>query len=401
MHIVLVCREYVGSFRAGGIASYLQEMAIAYSKLNHRVTIITASENTSEESVEEIANSITVIKLSGGDFINPRVEKQTLLRCFRFLYRFYSYRKRIRKKIIELKDIDIIEVADYGAEGLYLQNIGIPVVLRTHTPLSLDIPTLTRCKPKVSDVIRYLGLKAENKIFKEAQYISSCSKALLDWLEANMGINPKLTSVVKNPSSIRVLPDKSSKQSHSIFYGGTICESKGVGDLIEACIILRNKGIPVKLELAGKGGRYYNQLLKRVKDHNWNWITFLGKLPREEMFSKYASSYICCFPSWWENMPMVCIEAMSVGAVVIASSSGGAKEIINDSEDGFIVERKNPQQLAACIEKVFSLKSDDFAKIGEKAEAHIRSNFTPAVIANEMLDFYSDVIDDFTLTNHS
>lgn len=395
MHIVLVCREYVGSSRAGGIASYLEEISKAYIDLDHKVTIVTASEDTRVDCIENINSSLTIIRVAGGDFINPNIEHQNLINRFRFLYRFKSYRRRLRNVIMSIPNADVIEVADYGAEGLYLQDIGVPVVLRLHSPLSLDIRTLTKARNKIINIPRYLGVRAEEIVFDNAQYISSCSEVLLSWVRDSMNINPRLTSVVNNPINTknRSVNSDNSKDL-TIFYGGTICETKGVGDLIDASKILRAKGVNIKLELAGKGGVYYNLLKKKALKNNWTWITFLGKLNREEMFIRYKSSTLCCFPSWWENMPMVCLEAMGVGAIVIASSSGGAKEIISDSINGFIIDRKNPKMLADCIERVLSMDKKILSDISSKAKQHIRSNFNPPLIATQMLSFYKTVIDD-------
>lgn len=37
-----------------------------------------------------------------------------------------------------LGDVDIIEVPEYGAEGYFLHQLNIPVVVRLHTPMLLD-----------------------------------------------------------------------------------------------------------------------------------------------------------------------------------------------------------------------------------------------------------------------
>ena len=68
MHIVFVSREYVPTFRGGGIASYIKETAIGLVKKGHRVTVICASDDTNEES-EYMDDGVSVIRLSGGDFV--------------------------------------------------------------------------------------------------------------------------------------------------------------------------------------------------------------------------------------------------------------------------------------------------------------------------------------------
>ena len=87
MHIVFVSREYVPTFRGGGIASYIKETAIGLVKKGHRVTVICASDDTNEES-EYMDDGVSVIRLSGGDFVVSEKEYKSCLRKFRCLYRF-------------------------------------------------------------------------------------------------------------------------------------------------------------------------------------------------------------------------------------------------------------------------------------------------------------------------
>ena len=106
MHIVFVCREYPPTLRGGGIASYIHEMAINLIRRAHSVTVICASDDTRVFS-DRKEDGIRVIRLSGGDFILPQIEKSSLIKKMRCLYRFFSYRKKILRQIEQLKDVDI------------------------------------------------------------------------------------------------------------------------------------------------------------------------------------------------------------------------------------------------------------------------------------------------------
>lgn len=78
-------------------------------------------------------------------------------------------------------------------------------------------------------------------------------------------------------------------------------------------------------------------------------MLFLGNQPREKLKLLYAQSKISCFPSWWENMPLVCLEAMLAGNIVIGSTNGGMAEIIENNINGYLVEPHNPRALALCL----------------------------------------------------
>ena len=81
MHIVFVCREYPPTLRGGGIASYIHEMAINLIRRAHSVTVICASDDTRVFS-DRKEDGIRVIRLSGGDFILPQIEKSLFISVF-------------------------------------------------------------------------------------------------------------------------------------------------------------------------------------------------------------------------------------------------------------------------------------------------------------------------------
>lgn len=398
MNILYVCREYPPSQRAGGIGSYCKEIAYGMLQRGHNVTVLAASDDTRIES-DRIEDGIRVIRLSGGDFWVKSAEPGISILKLRSLYRFHSYRRKIRKVVKALSDIDVIEVADFGAEGLYLNDLNIPVITRLHTPSFLDRASLNISKANWKT---YIQIIAEKKSLMETKYISSCSDCLNVWIRENLGIKPLLSKVILNPVSLDI--DKTgncdyfqNKKRH-IFFAGTLVDTKGVGDLVEACkIIMKNQHFNIELLMAGKEGSYAQQLKESLSEEQKKYIRFVGKKKREDLFSYYHNADVCCFPSWWENMPMVCLEAMMCKGLVIGSTSGGMSEIIEDGVNGFLAPPKSPVQLAECIEKALSLKDEDAKRIKRNAKCTIEEKFETSVISKQMEDFYNAVIEDFKI----
>lgn len=399
MHICFVCREYPPSLRGGGIASYIKEVAHGLHDAGHRVTVIAASDDTRLSSDED-DEGVRVIRLSGGDFLIPQVEGNSLLKKFRMFYRFYAYRKRIREKILSLGDIDVIEVPEYGAEGYFLNDIGIPVITRLHTPMLLDHYHFSLQKlSKANWQYFWQGCK-ELKVMKEARYITSCSTSLKEWSQKFLGIQSDKIKVIYNPILSERWPSNSSSQSSTekdgkkhILFVGTVCDWKGCSDLADACKLLADSGEigDIQLDLVGKTGAYADEL--KAKYGKETWFHLVGKLPREEVMKRYAQADVVCFPSWWENMPMVCIEAMLSGAVVIGSNSGGMSEIIEDGKSGFLMTPRNPQVLADKIKEVCMLPLEAKTKVRTEAHERIMQNFDMKVIIPQMVDYYQMVID--------
>jgi glycosyltransferase involved in cell wall biosynthesis len=392
MHIVFVSREYPPSLRGGGISTYVKNVAEVLVASKQQVTVIRASDDTRLSNDENI-NNVRIISLSGGDFVIPEIEGSSLLKKFRGIYRFHSYRKKIRKTIEALKDANIIEVAEFGAEGLYLQDAKVPVVCRLHTPSLLNHLDFSKLGLSVTNWYYYFQGIKELSLLRKFQYITSCSASLVEWIEKYGGIDRHKIKVLYNPVNITAFPrDISTKidSDKKILFAGTICDWKGVGDLFEAGKLLAAEGIVFRLEAAGKTGSYAEAL--KQQGVGYSWFDIIGKLPYEQLIQSYKEATVVCFPSWWEAMGVVCVEAMMCGAIVIGSSSGGMSEIITDGEDGFLLEPRNPLVWANKIKEVFALSAEERLRISQNAQKKIRGKFSTEVIIPQMLEYYEDVI---------
>lgn len=396
MRILYISQEYPPSLRAGGIGSYVKEIAHGMVAQGHKVTVLTASDNTHiSYNTEEYG--VRIVHLSGGSFFIDGAEGRTSftkLKKLRCLYRFWSYRRKLCQAVLQYGPFDIIEVPEYGCEGLYLNDLGIPIVYRLHTPTLMDHEHFNVLPFSLNRAPYYLQGLVELKVLRnKAKYITSCSSSLKEWGERNVFKAEKDIRVIYNPIRFQDYEHTSfqekKKKEINILYAGTICDWKGVGDLCEACTILEEEGIAFTLTMAGKTGAYIDTLSAHP------WLNLLGKVKREELMKLYKQADVVCFPSWWENMPMVCIEAMMCGALVIGSNYGGMAEIINNGVSGFLLPPKTPQLWAKKIRGVYEMPSALKERISNNAKERIRTTFSLEVITHRMEEFYEEVIEDY------
>jgi glycosyltransferase involved in cell wall biosynthesis len=87
---------------------------------------------------------------------------------------------------------------------------------------------------------------------------------------------------------------------------------------------------------------------------------------------------------------------MSCGKPVIATSSGGMPEIVQDGEVGYIVPKRNERLLA---EKIITLvnNKDLAAEIGMKARDRVIAEFTWGKVVSRLGKVYERVLDDNTV----
>ena len=128
-------------------------------------------------------------------------------------------------------------------------------------------------------------------------------------------------------------------------------DSKGHINLIEACALLKNKGIMIYIDFVGDGIRrtYYEKLVSDLKlESN---ITFHGIVSGGEgITSKLLQADLFVLPSSQEGMPRSLLEAMYLHLPCIATSVGGIPELL-PNEAIFIPN--NSIVLAEKLESLF------------------------------------------------
>lgn len=105
------------------------------------------------------------------------------------------------------------------------------------------------------------------------------------------------------------------------------------------------------------GGQERQALQELVKELDLEErVTFVGKVSNGEVPKYMVASDVFVLPSLSEGFPLVTLEAMASGLPIVATKVGGLPEIVKDGDNGFLIEPKNPEQIA---EKVLSLLVDE------------------------------------------
>jgi len=152
---------------------------------------------------------------------------------------------------------------------------------------------------------------------------------------------------------------KIKKYETIITFVGTLRDIKGVEYLVKAIkiIICKNKNIMLMLIGDGNEKEKLKTLIEKLNLEKH--ISFVGKVKNEEIPLYMAISDVFVLPSLSEGFPNVVLEAMASGLPIIASSVGGVPGIITDGENGFLVEPRNPEQIA---KNVFLLLKDSLLR---------------------------------------
>ena len=104
-----------------------------------------------------------------------------------------------------------------------------------------------------------------------------------------------------------------------------------------------------RLLVVGKGEQRKYKKLAADLDIGEN-ILFAGIVPRERLKSYYLASDFFAMPSKFDTFGMTVLEAMAASLPVVISANVGAKDIVRDGINGFIIlDTSNPDEMAARI----------------------------------------------------
>ena len=116
-----------------------------------------------------------------------------------------------------------------------------------------------------------------------------------------------------------------------------------------------------------------------VESHPENTF-FMGNIPNAGVYNSIADLFI--LPSNYEGLPMVILEAMSLGKPVVASDVGGISEIVRNGENGYTVE--NRATLFAERIKFILENEEVYQRFSERA----LSIFNEELTVDKMVDSY-------------
>ncbi len=143
-------------------------------------------------------------------------------------------------------------------------------------------------------------------------------------------------------------------------------EIKGLDDILSALAIVRRKNDDFKIVVAGKGkaGKYQKLAARAgLADH----IIFTGALAKDTLFDLYLAGDFYMMLSKFDTFGMVVLEAMAAGLPVMVSANVGAKDLVREGKNGFIIENpsnheKTAAKIALLLDETVRLKLSEAAR---------------------------------------
>lgn len=141
---------------------------------------------------------------------------------------------------------------------------------------------------------------------------------------------------------------------------GRLVEKKGFDDLIRACALLAQWGLPFRCEIIGKGPLQddLNRLIAELGLEGR--VQLVGAKPQEEVLRAYRRATLFALPCVIapdgnrDGLPTVLLEAMATGLPVVSTDVTGVPEIVDDEVNGLIVPPGDPIRLAQALARLLT-----------------------------------------------
>ncbi len=358
MKIAFISYEYPPDTAYGGIATYIYQAARILQRRGHHVEVFVGSPHRCGTETED------------GIIVHQIVEKNR--------QEFSEHIGRIFAERHTTVKFDVLEGPEISAEARGAVELvpDIPLVVKLHTP-SFLIGQLNYVQPSfLMKARRYIGaLRRGSKPtpFPRWEYnphddierihafqaddIAAPSRAIGDLLIKVWGLDPANVSHAPLPyiPSEELLNVPIGTHTNVVNFLGRLETRKGVLDFARAIPLILRRHPQTKFRFVGPAWQspkpnldmrqYLEIQLRRYR----NSLDFTGHIPLDQIPSLLATTDVCVFPSIWESFGLVCIEAMSAGRGIVASSAGGMAELLNYGEVGRLVPPHSPEKIAAAV----------------------------------------------------
>lgn len=349
----------------GGAERQLIMLANALSIMGHEVSLIVMAQCNIQYNIDE---KIKVINLSAEE----KLDRFKMFTRYRVLFETYVH---IRP------DVSI----HFWLQSAYLSAF-MPKKIRGKLIYSERTDPLDA---SYSGIVTFL----RNVSFQIIDGFVFQTTAAQMFFEKNKRVCDK-SIVIANP--IKIADERfstvSSIRDKRIVSVGRLVDRKNHKYLIEAFATIINEFPEYTLEIYGEG-ELRNQLEMQIEMLGLKEKVLL-KGNKDNIFECIYAASLFVLPSESEGMPNALIEAMALGVPCISTDCkpGGAKALIRNGENGFIVPLDDVDELADRMS--FMLMNPDAAEKMAQNAMNIRNTHAPEVIYDIWEKFIMQTIGD-------
>jgi D-inositol-3-phosphate glycosyltransferase len=387
-----------GTGDAGGLNVYVIELSRRLAAAGIEVDIFTRATSSQLDPVLSMDDRITVRNIHAGPFEGlTKGELPGQLCVFA--------REVLRTEAAQpLGHYDLVH-SHYWLSGqvgaLARDRWGVPLVHTMHTMAKVKNEALaTGDTPEPS--ARIIG---EEQVVEAADMLIASTdieaKQLINLYDADPGrvevVHPGVDLAVFRPRDTHAAREHLGLplDAHVVLFAGRLQPLKAPDVLLRAVALLLEETpglrsrlvVPVVGGPSGTGLEHPESLAELASELGIDDVVrFVPPVPAAELAVWDAAASVVAVPSYNESFGLVAAEALATGTPVVAAAVGGLTTVVEDEENGLLVDTHEPRDWAAALRRVL-LDDALRARLSEGARARA-ARFSWENTAERTLDVY-------------
>lgn len=327
----------------------------------------------------------------------------------------WQFTDEVAAYVKEYGQPDVIESQETDAPAYYLQQRQLldakylrkaPICIHLHGPHFLrnhsnQLPSFKFPRYWTSRM-EMASIMAADQIVAPSQFIIREVRTALEAPDLSIHHVPLPIALPPLPASTR--------ERGKVVFLGRLEPGKGILEMLQGCERLWQEGLTFTLDMAGadtlfsaKGVSMTAFLRHKYRSRiDQGFLRIHGPLARKQALSLCAGAAFSVVPSLWENFPYTAVEAMTMGKVVLASTSGGQAELVGDSGvRGLSFDWNIPGDFERQFRKALSLSDADASTMGSTASEYVAQLCNPDTIIAKRIELYQQLASSKTASRKS
>ncbi len=173
---------------------------------------------------------------------------------------------------------------------------------------------------------------------------------------------------------------------------GRLCAQKGQLLLIEAAGRLAQEGLDFELVLAGEG-EMRGVIERAVADRQLgSRVRITGWIDSGAVRKELLAARALVLPSFAEGLPVVLMEAMSVGRPVVTTRIAGIPELVREGVDGWLVPPGSLDDLVDALRECLKAPPERLEQMGRAARLRVQEHHDVDVEAAKLAGLFAAAI---------
>ena len=319
-----------------------------------------------------------LLKAIGCKFVNINIQRksQNLLLNFLIIWQYYRIFKKIKP-------------------DFYLGFTIKPNIFGSFVSQLLNIDTINNISGLGSSFLRNTIIRK----FTSTLYKFALRRSKIVFFQNNDDRDFFVNERIIDAKKSRILPGsginlqnyKFTPMSHQLTLHflliARMIKDKGIVEFVNAARLVKKQNPNIELSLLGPIDKGNPSSIDEITIQKWEKegaVNYLGHTEDVRGFIK--SAHCVVLPSYREGTPRTLLEACAMGRPIITTNVPGCRQVVKETNTGFLCEPYSEYDLAEKILRFSRLSSRQIDEMGRNARIHVENTYDETIVVSEYLN---------------